>query len=55
MLGKVSCGAVVTGNVSLRYVLTLPLSELTKLARGADVHEASTLLYRFVPSCRCDR
>ena len=44
MLGKVSCGAVVTGNVSLRYVLTLPLSEWTKLARGADVHDRQVIV-----------
>ena len=44
MLGNVCCGAVVTGSVSLRNVLTLPFSELTKLPRGADVQDARTLL-----------
>ena len=42
-----------TGSVSLRNVLTLALSALTKLLRGADVQEPSTLLYRLVASWRC--
>ena len=52
-LGNVSCGAVATGSVSLRKVLTLALSALTKLLRGAAVHDPSTLLYRLVASWRC--
>ena len=37
-LGNVSCGAVATGSVSFRNVLTLALRAFTNVARGAAVH-----------------
>jgi hypothetical protein len=52
-LGNVSCGAVATGTVSFRKVLTLPLRAFTNVARGAAVHVPRTLLNRLVASCRC--
>jgi hypothetical protein len=43
-LGNVNCGATATGSVSLRKVLTLALNALTKVARGAAVHDPRMLL-----------